>query len=369
MDHRQGDNDYLNYRSRHTGNNSDDDANTSGDRVDVRHSARCRLMELPAELRCIVLKELLVSSEPLWLASATAMKYLASRGYIDVKHYFEVRPARKVFPEILVACRQIHTEASELLYTNTIEMHMVSQLYAGPHLPRPSEFLATLPRQISRLQVSLLASSYDTMPSMWTNGCMELCRALIDRPNLTELTFVMTGWFTSKQVKPVISAPDKALGLVGSVYARRIPPLQHMLYLRGRTVTCEGIEPDLAHALCDTLTLPSPDLDLPSRLHALEKVGSEAAKYRAGDRSIRNWPTFYYLHDKMRQYVWVMDTDRFFSAEAFLMESVGKFWAEVAERRPNRGLICNINPRFESYKRKYLPSASNSSANVSNASA
>lgn len=84
-----------------------------------------RLMDLPAEIRRLILKDLLCSEEPIFFTNKGSMT-LSKRGdrICRVKKGDDRNAKRQLFPEILAACRQLHQEGRELLFQNTIGIHL-----------------------------------------------------------------------------------------------------------------------------------------------------------------------------------------------------------------------------------------------------
>ena len=77
------------------------------------HAQRVGLLDLPVEVRCIILKELLCRSEPIKFQS------LLYRRIHNLEEYLQTQPPRILWPEILATCNQLCLEGTGILYSNT----------------------------------------------------------------------------------------------------------------------------------------------------------------------------------------------------------------------------------------------------------
>ena len=74
------------------------------------------LLDLPPEVRALVLEELLLLSEPVEFTSGK-MQYGTVAQW---RAHFAALPPPRLFPAILCTCKQLYEEGSKILYSNTI---------------------------------------------------------------------------------------------------------------------------------------------------------------------------------------------------------------------------------------------------------
>jgi hypothetical protein len=117
--------------------------------------ASSRLLQLPAEIRLRILEHVLFNPEPLIAKPLPCAECAKTVPRVAVyTHYFEHKNQKKtlgVYPEILASCRQLHSEGSPILYSNSVSV-VFSNMSGGTFvrslvighieiMPQPGEYV------------------------------------------------------------------------------------------------------------------------------------------------------------------------------------------------------------------------------------
>ena len=206
-------------------------------------------LELPTEVRGLVLKELLWCSEPIDFQSRLPMAKYSTRNPLSDP---------KLYPHVLRTCQQLHEEGSVILYNNTIKCRawskhpvQLSAPHMFPHILSASHCIGTLgelPRaiceKICRIHVEVTAgSSKEEDLRILQCQLRALTRVIKETPSWKHVTIELN------------------VGKPGSKMDDEI--LNPFLYLRGcESATVKGISKARAEKISTLMTSKDPVIDL-----------------------------------------------------------------------------------------------------------
>ena len=258
--------------------NDDEDSPTSSKRARTERDQPRSMMDLPAEVRSLILKELLSLDTPIeyhlpmYLPNSTWAQGLPD----GVKKLWQTTPPANglLYPQILRTCKRLYLEGSPILYNNTINCR-VGQTYLKPDrgrqntlyvMGRPfnTKYMNVPPAvrsKMSRIHIQLFAhhqnrKRFDSSENMaW--GIRKLTVAMRSVPAWKHIEIEVLHVYKSNVVqhqprKPADNVP----------FEQALNPCR---YIRNRSsVRISGIEGTLISALRALMvsTEPFADLDL-----------------------------------------------------------------------------------------------------------
>ena len=234
------------------------------------------LMDLPAEVRCLILKELLSLDTPIEYLPPIDSKFGPHLPeHLDLLLQTTPWTNGRLHVYILRTCKQLYLEGAQILYNNTINFR-IGEPYEDPRrvlsvMGRPFRYtLINVPSavktKISRIHVQIFAhhqrgSRLDSALNM-AAGAKKLTIAIRSVPAWKHIEIEVLHVYKSDLVQ---RQPRKPLD---NLRAERA--LNHWRYIRNRSsVSISGIEGNLVSALRSLMVSTEPFVDLDSALGSL----------------------------------------------------------------------------------------------------
>lgn len=332
------------------------------------------LTNLPAEVRHLILKELLQRSGPIFFQSpwfsALGSSESVPTDSISVSEFNEPGQERQLHPEILATCRQFHAEGTGILYNNTLGVRFMpfraSQYISNDNLgdphdeqdvtlgEKPTFYMLTkfrclpvvlgkryarrmnsLPQSITtkcrKIEISVRESDLNLWNRYWgflasrrLPQAVHLLAQMISQTQWRTIHLEVVGVFDSK-LRTSTSSGRLVPGAEHSIWSR---PLYPLLYLRDRNITCDGVEPTFAQRLVQEVASNSDVVDLWCRYDALKKtyesVAGNGGTYRTPtyrDKSGRLLDSLHRCEEARDE----MNQEAVFAAEQQFWETFGAF--------------------------------------------
>lgn len=262
-----------------------------------------KLLELPWEIRQIILRDLLWQPEPIFFTSVapqftgpTAVRTIDDPVFEDywINHReSEGKDARKFYPEILSVCKQLHEEGSPILYDNSVNcrinssedferdwhdpsMIILGQRYCYPHDPRQCSF-TDLPRlvfeKMQKARVEVFASrAWGHYSFLDIQGSLHRLVQTLRRSSWRNLTIELK-MHEEPDYQPQLGEDEERARCTEE------PPYRHelfnqFLYLRDCKVSISGASPSLTTQLTHVMTSSSdecPVIDVDAMFTDIER--------------------------------------------------------------------------------------------------
>ena len=320
-----------------------------------------RLMDLPTEIRMMILRELLLLDQPIFFSNKSDM-YLSKKGVRlhATRAGDDPKAQRQLYPEILVACKQLKEEGTHFLYDNTIGVRITeAPLFREDMMftPRSARFkldilgprhygsLAQMPwkasERFSKVHIAVTAKKtplnrserIDEQASL-QHGMVTLHRLIEAHPQWTQLIIEVSGWPSA--CHDSLDSDDDMNGAddfmpEGMDRFLSKHPLRMLLCMRDRQVSCTGLEPGFASRVIRTTKLSGPSINLPGMMEALESIQelTAAADDDEGDYDEAQMEMLDAINESYGicfRSMLCADVEHFLRTRDLLLQRVGAFW-------------------------------------------
>jgi hypothetical protein len=322
-----------------------------------------KLLELPWEIRQIILRDLLWQPEPIFFTSIAprftgpmAVRTIDDPAFEDywINHRERKgKDARKFYPEILSVCKQLHEEGSPILYDNSVNcrinspddferdwhdpsMVILGQRYCYPHDPQECLF-TDLPKPVfekmQKARVEVFASrTWGNFGFLDIQDSVRHLAQILGRSNWKNLTIELK-IHEESDYQPEPEKDEYMARLVED------PPYRHQLfkqflYLRDCKVSITGASTSLTSQLTRVMT-SSPDecpvIDLDSMFADMERyveVSTWQDSYAWAENTDEEQEMIDEIQvslddlDGLRRWV---DTEAFLKSRSEILRSVSEF--------------------------------------------
>ncbi len=250
------------------------------------------LLDLPPEVRALVLEELLLLSEPVEFTS-----YKMQYGTVaQWRAHFAALPPPRLFPAILCTCKQLYEEGSTILYSNTIMCRISNTkdklLWCGNPLvilARRWGEVGELPRailnKISRIHIEIYLHYEDPYYNLMQveDAVRELAKGIRTKaPSWHDFSIELVhAEPIGERTTDYFESPDEVL--------------KPLIYLRKYSkVLIKGASEPFTSELTDLMTSATPCVDLDLMLDAAEnyvkdKFPEEDDDGLSGDNEFEDW--------------------------------------------------------------------------------